>query len=250
MRGAMIVVLGLALVAGGCAGRKSSLLLERQSRGSIEEQPRVAKALKWDLEPPEQTLTKGSVEVVVRYAPQEHLDNLFARTDLFGKYAGKKKNPFYHENLVFYTRITNNSQKKIRINPAEFVMVDDLGNQFGTIGVDYVTAFCEAKRPVASTTRGVLEDASPGYFGFSFPVGRMVMGKPHQGQFALLQQSLLQPGYLFPGVVYDGLIAFWNPPSDAKKMRLLITNVKTDFDADDLPAASLEFPFEFTAATR
>lgn len=242
-----LIVLGLVLVVSGCSGRKSSLLLERQARGSIEEEPRVAQAIEWNLTPAEQTLAKGPIEVVARFTPLSHLNDFFARKDLFGSYAGKKKNPFYPENVVFYVRLTNNSQKKIRINPLEFVLVDDRGNQYGTIGVDYVTAFGEAKRPVASTTRGMVEGASPGYFGFSLPIGKMVAGKP-QGQFALLQQALLQPGYLYPGVIYDGLIAFWNPPSDAKKMRLLITNVKTDFDANDLPGASLEFPFEFTVS--
>ena len=249
MRGAMIVLLGLAVMVSGCSSRKSSLLLERQARGSIEEEPEVAQAVAWALTPPEQTLTKGQIDVVARFTPRPHLDDFFARTDLFGGYAGKKKNPFYPENMVFYVRLANHSQKKIRINPAEFVLVDDQGNQFGTIGVDYVTAFGDAKRPVASATRGVVEDASPGYFGFSFPVGKMIAGKP-QGQFALLQQALLQPGYLYPGVSYDGLIAFWNPSTTASKIRLLLTNIKTDFGADDLPKTTLEFPFEFNVSAR
>jgi hypothetical protein len=59
----------------------------------------------------------------------------------------------------------------------------------------------------------------------------------------------VQAGYLHPGVTYDGLIAFWNPSSDSKRIRLLISNVKTDFDAKDEAATTLEFPFEF-AATR
>ena len=246
MRRALIGLLGLVLIA-GCSSRKSSLLLERQTRGAFEEEQRVAHAVAWNLQPAEQALTKEDVDVTVRYTPQEFLNDLFSRPDLFGAYAGKKKNPFYSENMVFYVRITNHSAKKIRINPAEFVMIDDRGNQFATIGVDYVTAFGEAKRPVASTTRGMVESASPGYFGFSLPIGKMVAGKP-QGQFALLQQSLLQPGYMYPGVVYDGLIAFWNPPRDAKKMRVLLTNIKTGFDAKDVPGDSLEFPFEFSSA--
>jgi hypothetical protein len=242
----LIAVAGMILIV-GCSAKKSSLLLERQARGPIEEEPKVAQPLTWYLEPGEQTLVNKGVDVTVRYTPHDYLKTFFMRKDLFGRYAGKS--PFYPETTVFYVRISNSSPKKIRINPPEFILVDDHGNQYSMVGVDYMTAFADFRTPVASTTRGVLEGASPGYFGFSLPVGKMFASKP-QGQFALLQQSLLQPGYLFPGVIYDGLVAFWNPPSDAKKMRLLITNIKTDFDANDLPGSSLEFPFEFSAAAR
>jgi hypothetical protein len=95
----------------------------------------------------------------------------------------------------------------------------------------------------------MLESASPGYFGFSVPVGKLFGGKP-QNRLALLEQSSLQPGYLFPGVVHDGLVAFWNPGATAKRFRLLITSIKTAFNANDEPTASLEFPFEFSAASR
>jgi hypothetical protein len=252
MRGAIgvLVLVALAVATGGCSGRKSNLLTERLSRGAIEEQPGVAKALAWEITPEEQLLTKSLVDVTIRYTPQEHLDNLFARKDLFGDFAGKKKNPFYREHMVFYAKIANRSQKKIHINPAEFVLVDDRGNQYSPIGVEYVTALTESKRPMSTTTRTVLQDASPGYMGFSFPVGRMVMGKAHQGESALMQQSLLQPGYLFPGVTYDGLVVFWSPPSDIKKLRLFVSNIKADFGADDLPGSSIDFPFEFSTLVR
>jgi hypothetical protein len=198
----------------------------------------------WHLAPESQTKTDGDVEVTVRFASAQYLQDLFSNKALFGGYAGK--NPFYPEHLVFYVKIANRSQYKIRFNPAEFTLIDDRGNQYSTVGADYVTAFGESRQPVATTTRGLLEGASPGYFGISLPVGRLVAQKP-QGQFALLQQSALQSGYLYPGVVYDGLVAFWNPPAGERKLRLLITNVKTDFDANDLPRVSLEFPFEFSA---
>ena len=239
-------VAGLVSLA-GCGERISSLLLERQARGPIAEEASVAKAISWHLVPVMQTELQRGIEVNVNHASREYLANFFSNRNLFGHFAGP--NPYYPEHMVFYVKIANQSEGKIRIDPREFTLIDDRGNQYATVGADYVTAFAESRQPVSTTTRGVLEGANPGYFGLSVPVGRFVAGKP-QGQFARLQQAALQAGYLYPGVVYDGLIAFWNPPSDAKKMRLLITNVKTDFDPDDLPGASLEFPFEFTAATR
>jgi hypothetical protein len=246
MRWIAIWMAGMVCVV-GCSAKKSSLLLERQARGPLDEEPSIAKPVLWQLEPLMQTQTKGEVEVNVNYASREYLKNFFSNKELFGHYAGSS--PYYPEYLVFYVKIANRSDEKIRINPPEFALIDDRGNQYSTVGVDYVTAFAEYRKPVAATTRGLLEGASPGYFGVSIPVGKLFAQKP-QGKFAQLQQSSLQPGYLYPGVVYDGLIAFWNPTPNAKALRLLITNIKTDFDANDWPKTTLEFPFEFNAASQ
>jgi len=244
MRWLMIGLVG-ALCATGCGGRKSSLLLERQARGPMAEEPEVAKSVQRSVTPVMQTLAKGNIEILVNYASAEYQKNFFANKKMFGAYAGKS--PYFPEHLVFYVKITNKSEKKIAISSIEFVLIDDRGNQYGTVGTDYVTAFAEYRSPVSSTTRGLLSDARPGYFGLSFPVGKMVATKP-QGQFALLQQSALQIGYLYPGVTHDGLVAFWNPSTTASKVRLLLTNIKTDFGADDLPKTTLEFPFEFNVS--
>ena len=241
---ALVIGLVGAVCAGGCASRKSSLLLERQARGPIEEEPSVAQAATWRLDPESQTKTANDVEVTVHYAGRDFLTKFFANKAMFGGYAGK--NPFYPEHLVFYVRVANRSQRKIRLSPGEFTLLDDRGNQFSPIGADYVTAFADYRRPVTTMTRGVLEGASPGYFGVSLPIGKLVAQKP-QGQFALLQQSALQPGYLYPGVVYDGLIAFWNPSVGQRTLHLLITSIKTNFDASDLPTATVDIPFDFSA---
>lgn len=238
-------VVGLAGMT-GCAGRKSSLLLERQARGPIDEEPSIAKPVVWKLDPVTETQTRSGVEVFVNHASREYLKNFFANRELFGNYAGPS--PYYPEYLVFYVKIANRGEKKIRINPAEFTLVDDRGNQYSTVGVDYVTAFAEYRKPMSTTSRSLIESASPGYFGVSFPVGKLFAQKP-QSQFALLQQSSIQPGYLYPGVIYDGLIAFWNPTPNATHLRLLVTNIKTDFDANDWPKGVIDFSFEFDATS-
>ena len=244
MRWLLFCTVGLMCVA-GCASRKSSLLLERQARGLMDEEPRVAQPAVWRLDPVMQTQAKGSVEIVVNHASHGYLKNFFSNKALFQSYAGES--PFFPEHLVFYVKMTNRSDAKIRINPAEFALVDDRGNQYSTVGVDYVTAFAEYRQPVSTTTRDVIEGANPGYFGFSVPVGKFLAKKP-QGQFAQLQQSSLQPGYLLPGVIYDGLIAFWNPSTNATKLKLLLANIKTDFDANDFPKTTFDFAFDFTAS--
>ena len=245
MRRAVMCAMGIVMVCGiGCATRKSSLLLERRGRGPLNESSTIGQGGEWRLTPQVQTLTKSEVEVYVNHTSREYQKNFFSDRKVFKEYAGTT--PYFPEFLVFYVKITNRSDKKIRLNPAEFVMTDDHGNQYSAVGVDYVTAFAEYRAPVSTTTRGVLEGASPGYFGVSFPVGKFIAQKP-QGRYALLQQSALQPGHLYPGVVYDGLIAFWTPATDAKTLRLLLTNINTDFDANDIPKTTLEFPFEFSA---
>ena len=243
MRWLAVSLVGMLCVV-GCSSRKSSLLLERQARGLMDEEPRVAKAAAWRLEPVLQTQAKGNVEILVNHASRDYLRNFFGNKALFQAYAGPS--PFFPENLVFYLKISNRSDVKIRINPAEFTLIDDRGNQYASVGVDYVTAFAEYRQPVGTTTRDVLSGANPGYFGFSVPVGKYLAKKP-QGQFAQLQQSSLQPGYLYPGVIYDGLIAFWNPSTNATKLKLLLANIKTSFDANDLPTGTADFSFDFAA---
>ncbi len=239
----IVVPVVLVMLVAGCAGRKSSLLLERRMRGAISEEAFVGKPVSWKLEPVTQTQVQRDIEVQVQYASFEYLKGFFSNKAVFGAYAGK--NPYFPEQLLFYVKVANRSDKEILINPGDIALTDDHGNQYPVLGQDYVTAFAESRRPMAVATRGVIEDARPGYFGVSLPVGRFFAAKP-QGPFALLSQSALKGGLLLPGTVYDGLVSFWNPPATVKTLRLLIENIKTDFDASELPKASLDFSFEFT----
>ena len=242
------LIIGLVGCLGlsGCSSmrRTSSLLLERQARGPIAEEPEIAKAGLWALLPPEQTQTQEGIEISVKHATPDYLMKFFSNAAVFGKFAGK--NPYQQEHLVFYIKIANQSQQKVFVRPVDFVLIDDRGNQYSPISSDYVIALSEFRAPVAMTTRGLLENASPGYFGFSVPIGKLIATKP-QGPFAQLQQSALQNGFIYPDVTHDGLLAFWNPSLSATKVRLLATNLKTNFNANDEPLAALEFPFEFAA---
>lgn len=241
MRSAVVSIAVAALLT-GCAGKTSSLLLERRAVGPLAESPGLAQPLEWRLEPATQTQTQGQIEATVTAASQEFLMNFFSDKQIFGPFAGM--NPYFPEHIVFYVRIANRSPKRIRINPADFVLIDDHGNQFVLLNVDYVTAFEEYRQPVSTVTRSILADASPGYFGISLPIGKLFATKP-QHRFALIKKSSLQTSYLYPGVVHDGLVAFWNPTKQAATLRLLLTNIKTDFEPNDFPQTSFEFPFTF-----
>ena len=242
---ASLILVGAAgLLTTGCGGKTSSLLLERQARGPITEEQSVAKAVSWVLDPATQAKTESGLEVGVTHAAAPYLNQLFNNRQVFGRYAGL--NPYFREQLVFYVRVANHSGKRVRLEPDRFILLDDRGNQYHLLGADYGTALAEAKTPMATTTRGILEDARPGYFGVGLPVGKII-GKPQQ-RFALLQLASLQTGDIYDGVVYDGLIAFWNPHSGSQKLKLILGGMKTDFDAADSPRAVVEFVFEFAAS--
>ncbi len=240
MRVVMIGAAALMLVC-GCA-HKSSILMERPMRGLLVAASDVGHPLYRLWDPGTQASTQEQITVRVTATTQEYLTSFFGNKRIFGEYAGK--NPFFPEQLVFYIHISNDGTERVFINPAEFVLIDDRGNQYTPLNVDYVTALAEYQSPVATTTRGILENASPGYFGFSVPVGRMFVTKP-QDRFALVKESSLQTGYLYPGVLHDGFLSFWNPSTQATKLRLVVGNIKTGFDSSDQPTKSLDFPFQF-----
>ena len=240
----MVVLAGILMVAGCSSNRKSSLLFERQARGPVIEESGIAQQDRLQLDPPSQTRTEQGLAVELTYGSPEYLQDFFNKRDVFGEFAGL--NPYFPELTVFYVKIINHSGKKIRMDPTEFVVVDDKGNQYHTISPDYVIALADAKAPVGTFTRGVLNDARPGYFGFSLPVGQLV-GKS-QRRFALLKMATLQPSVLYDGVIYDGLITFWRPHRQATKLRVILSNVKTEFGPDDVATKAIDLPFEFLVA--
>ncbi len=244
------IVIGLTalLVIAGCGkSRKSVLLLERFARGPLADAPFVGQRTAWHVEPSTHSQEQRHVEVTATYASNEYLHQFFSNRAVFGDLAGS--NPYFPQQMVFYVKIANKSDERIRLSPSQFTLVDDRGNQYTPLNVDYVTAYAEYRAPISTITRGILEEARPGYFGFSVPVGKIFLPRKPKTRFALIQQSSIQTGDLYPGVVHDGLIAFWSPMKDAKSLRLLITNLKTDFDANDFPQTSLEFSFTFNVAT-
>ena len=234
-----------AMVALAGCGKTSSLLLQRQSLGPLSEERAVAAKTLWQLNPSApQTQTQAGVDVTITYAAPTFLQGFFSNKELFGPYAGL--NPYFSEQLVFYVKIANRSGKKIRITPAEFVVVDDRGSQFSVLNTDYTTALAEAKAPISSATHGALEEAHPGYFGIGVPLGKLF--PKSQRRFALLSLASLQSGILHDGVVHDGLLAFWSPNREAQHLKLILPNIKTNFDSNDEPQTSLDFIFEFSVS--
>jgi hypothetical protein len=247
MRHRILVCIGsvclASMVISGCGRHKSSLLLERQASGPVEEEHEIAKSISWSLEPAAQTQDQSGVEVSVTYASSDYLNKFFGNKKVFGKHAGL--NPYFQEQIVFYVKLSNKSGKKIFIEPVSFTVVDDKGNQYYVLGPDYAKAIAESKAPFATMTRGVIDEARPGYFGVSVPVGKVIGKSPRRS--SLLNMATLRNGYLYDGVVYDGMVAFWSPHREAKKLKLLM-EVKTDFNAQDEATTTLNFNYDFTSS--
>lgn len=237
-----IVVPLLVLTSSGCGRKRSSLLMERRARGPFALERQFGTRQVVYLHPPERTIKQEGVEVMARFASMKDLHQYFQNAEYFGKDAGL--NPFAPEHVVFYVQIANRSPKRLTLDPDQFVLVDDIGVQYSYLSPDYLNALAEARIGVGEATRMGLSSA-PSVYGVD--VGGFASGlvPKSQKRLALLKQVSINPGTLFPGVVYDGYISFVRPHKDAKHLRLILGNIKTDFDASDIPKRALEFPFEF-----
>ncbi len=235
-----ILLAGLMLSA-GCRG----LAARERPKGQIElQQPEVKRKelLPIQVDPTTVSLSKSGIDVTIRYASMEDLDRFFENKQIFGSLAGK--NPYPPDTLIFYVKIANHSGKKIRVNPEDFVLVDNLNIQYSELSPDNLSAIYEAKANVwgfAKTTG----DLAPGPYGIPLKVAGSMGGGGGRKLHYLIKQVRLAPGYLHPGIAYDGYVAFPRPHPTATSARLILSNVKTDFDPADVPASAIDFDFSF-----
>ncbi len=234
----------VALTATGCGHKRSSLLMERRARGPFALERQFGTRQVVYLHPPERVKKHEGIEITIRFASLADLHEYFKNAEIFGKDAGV--NPYQPENIVFYVQIANRGTTPILVDPQHFVLVDDMGVQYSYLSPDYLNALAEARITIGEATRMGLGSA-PDVYGVD--VGGFASGlvPKSQKRLALLKQVSLSSGMLFPGVVYDGYISFIRPHKDAKQLQLILSNVKTDFDANDIPKRSLDFTFEFEA---
>ena len=232
------------LIAAGCA-RRASVLMERSAKGPVAAERELARQFKVELLPPSQTLEHEGIELTVSFASSDYLKTYFQNRELFGKDAGL--NPYFPDNLVLYMRIANRSAQKIKIDPNDCVLLDDLNNQYQSLPLDTITTLAASRAPIASFTRSTLQEARPGYFGVSVPVGAPLagfVGNPQQ-RYALLKQVNINPGFLYPGVVYDGFVSFWTPHRSAATLRA-VWPIKMELNANDEPQKVIDFELSFT----
>ena len=240
MRRFLVSFFCIAVALSGCRGGFS--MIERP-KGQIElHRPEGQLAPLLRLSPATASLTKEGIDVTVRYATPEELDKFFENKEIFGSLAGK--NPYPPNTLVFFVKVANFSGKKIRVNPEDFVLIDNLNIQYSELSPDNISAIYESKANLWSFAK-TTGDLAPGPYGAPLKVAEALGAGSGRKQHYLIKQVRLAVGYVFPGIAYDGYVAFPRPHPNATLVRLLIHNVKTDFNAADIPANAIHFEFPF-----
>ncbi|MBI4227475.1 MAG: hypothetical protein HY600_04260 [Candidatus Omnitrophica bacterium] len=235
----LLCVTAVSLVL-GCA---RSTPPPRKLKGQLEFEQAKPPRTAIKTTPPFAVVEKEGVEITIRYASEKELDNFFSNKVIFGKYAGK--NPYPEGTLVFYVRVANKSGHRIRTAPDDFVLIDDLSIQYVHLSPDDISAMYETHGDFWAFAKST-GDLAPGYYGAPFKVaGSLADGGPRRANY-LIRQARLTGGYVFDQVTYDGYVAFPRPHPNAKKLRVILANVKTALDAADQPTASLDFEFDFT----
>lgn len=237
--GVFCVGCGLPLVC-GCAGKYSTL---ERPKGQIEmRQGEVPELKPVRLNPATASQSKDGLDVTIRYALPEELDKFFENKDIFGPLAGK--NPYPPHTLVFFVKVANFSGKKIHVNPDTFVLIDNLNIQYSELSPDNISSLYEAKASPWSFVK-TTGDLAPGPYGAPFKVVGALGAGSGRKQHYQIKQVRLAAGYVFPGIAYDGYVAFPRPHPSTSSIRLLIHNLKTDFNAADEPAHAIHFEFPF-----
>lgn len=238
--GSRLVAIGVAgVLVTGCA---RSTPLPRSLKGQLEFEQATPPKVTIKTTPPFAVQEKEKVEVYIRYASKNELNNFFANKVIFGKYAGG--NPYPEQTLVFYVRISNKSGRRIRVAPEQFVMIDDLSIQYIHLSPDDISAMYEAKGDFWSFAKST-GDLAPGYYGAPFKVaGSFAEGSGRRANY-LIRQARLTGGYVFDLVTYDGYVAFPRPHVKANTLKVILAGFKLDLNAADEPTASTDFVFDF-----
>jgi hypothetical protein len=223
----------------GCS--TTNVYVETSRKGRLEYAEELSNK-KLNIEPKKIEKNIQDIKVRVEYIPQDELKNLFKDKKKFGKFAGE--NPFPKETIVFLVRISNNSLSKIKVTPSEFVVIDDLGNQYLYLNPDHIMAMYKSKSVVYSFTKSTQALAS-GIYGAPADLASTIAGRKMRKKFYLLKQVELSGGYVYPSVVYDGYISFLKPIKDAKKLKLILAEIKTKFDVNDEALGNLNLEFDF-----
>lgn len=237
--GRFAVVLMFLLAGAGC---RSGMMNIERPKGQIELRRPESLAPMTRLKPPTASFSKEGIDVTVRYASPEELEKFFENEEVFGKLASK--NPYPAETLIFFLRLANHSGQKIRVNPEDFVLIDNLNIQYSELSADSISALYESRTGVWSFAK-TTGDLAPGPYGAPLKVAGVMGAGSGRKQHYLIKQVRLASGYVYPGIAYDGYVAFPRPHPNATSVRLMISGIKSDFNAADVPGKVVHFEFPF-----
>jgi hypothetical protein len=224
-------------------GCSRGLMNIERPKGQIELRRPEALSVGRRLTPATASLSQQGIDVTVRYASPEELEKFFENKEVFGPLAGK--NPYPVETLIFFVRVANHSGKKIRVNPDDFVLIDNLNIQYAELSPDNISALYESKANLWSFAK-TTGDLAPGPYGAPLKVAGVMGAGSGRKQHYLIKQVRLAGGFVYPGIAYDGYVTFSRPHPNATSLRLLISNIKSDFNAADVPGNAVHFEFPFT----
>ena len=230
------------LLAGGTGCRSGFANIERP-KGQIELRRPEGKPVSVVIDPVTAAISKGGIDLTIRYANREELDKFFSNKEIFGNLANKS--PYPPETLIFYVKLSNHSGKKIKVNPEDFVLLDNLNIQYSELSPDNISALYESKANIwtfAKTTG----DLAPGPYGMPLKVAGTLGGGGGRKLHYLMNQVRLAGGYVHPGIAYNGYVAFPQPHPSATSFHLIISNIKADFNPADQATTAIDFDFPFT----
>ena len=230
-------------VLGLISGCRTGFPVVERPKGEIELRSPEALTEEIKVGPPTASLSKDGIDVTVRYASPENLEEFFENEKIFGKLAGK--NPYPPDTLVFYVKVANHSGKKIMVLPEHFVLIDNLNIQYSELSADNLSAIYDSKANMWAFAKAT-GDLAPGPYGAPLKVAGALGAGGSRKLHYLIKQVRLSAGYVYPGIAYDGYVAFPRPHPDSSSLRLLINNLKTDFNAADVPANAIHFEFPLT----
>lgn len=239
------IIIFLSVV--GCAA-KTEFVLRQSKEKKLNLDPDIVKSVTrytedLVLEPESLSLTKEGVTIYIKHLDGKELERFFSNEERFGKLAGS--NPYFKDLLVFYIRIKNNSGGKIKLNPEDFVLIDDLNNQYSYLNPDYIISLYKVRSSIYSITKST-ENLSPGgIYGAPVGMATSLAGQGLEKKLFQLKAIELTGGYVYDKVTYDGMIAFFKPFLNSSVIRLILPNIKTEFGVNDEPLKEIEFETSF-----
>lgn len=234
----LIVAFGAGMAGiSGCGGGFANI---ERPKGQIELRQPKEEPTEILVDPATSSLSKDGIDVLIRYASPKELDSFFEKKDIFGDLAGK--NPYPPNTMIFYIKLANHGGSKMKVNPDDFVLIDNLNIQYAELSPDNISALYESKANVWSFAK-TTGDLAPGPYGAPLKVAGALGGGGGRKLHYLIKQVRLAAGYVHPGISYDGYVCFPQPHPSAVSVRLLIGNLKTNFDAADAPTTSVDFDF-------
>ncbi len=233
-----LLLLGLGcLFLVGCRGGFATI---ERPKGEIGLRPPEVPKTVIRVDPATASQSKDGVDVTIRFASPDDLKAFFSKKEIFGNLSGG--NPYPPDTMVFYVKVANHSGKKVFVNPEWFVLIDNLNIQYSELSPDNISSLYEAKASVWSFAK-TTGDLAPGPYGAPLKVAGSLGSGGGRKLHYLMKQVRLAPGYVHPGIAYDGYVAFPRPHPQATSVRLLLDNIKTDFNPADLPSNAVHFEF-------